>query len=154
MFLSIFQFHFPLGWLYSQANFLLLVTRRFIFRLYHTISAADPPAKGIFNSKRSRKGCHLPGLGHTPFPEPVSVVREIKCSQWPGLSQQTTHQPWEQVSPIVPMWWRVAVPKGTSCILFIIRTWRINPTEGKMYLRRGVRRKYLFLLYIIKLTSS
>lgn len=94
MFLSIFQLPFPLSWLDSQANSLFVVTRwlTVTLGLYHTISAANFPAKGIFTPKRSKKGCHFPGLGHMPFPEPVPVIREMKCSDWPDLSQQTT--PW------------------------------------------------------------
>lgn len=78
MFLGTCWLHLPLLWLYSQENALLLVTRYFMFRLYHIILVANSPEKEIFISKKFRKGCNLPGLGHTHFPDPVPVVRKNK----------------------------------------------------------------------------
>lgn len=102
MLLPIFQLHFPLGWLYSQANSLLLMTRRptEALRFYHTMSAALSPAMGIFISKRSRKGCHLPGWGHMPFPPWTSFWGQEK---WNVLAGQVwvSRSP---TSPIFTMW--------------------------------------------------
>lgn len=141
MFLFTFQLCFPLGWLYSQANSLFLVTRWPIaaLGLYHTISAANSPAEGIFISKRSRKGICLEGSRTLPSLNQFwSWEKEIS---WPAMSESADHP----LAPSSPCGQKAVLPTWNPEHHFHHKDWRINTTEKKMSLWRAVRRKHLLL---------
>lgn len=107
MFLFTFQLCFPLGWLYSQANSLFLMTRWPIaaLGLDHTISAANSPAEGTFISKRSRKGI-ICLEGSQTLPSLDQFLELGKEIFWPAMSESADHP----LAPSSPCGLKVVLP--------------------------------------------